>query len=97
MPWLKSHYAKSRPVERDGLYTKLSDGTEVIDCQAMVRDTGLPISVIKSEIEQHNMHGRHFFKEIGSMVERGCYETWKAERLAALKAKLDAKRNPPHA
>ena len=97
MPWLKSHYAKTRPVEREGLYTRLSDGTEVIDCRAMSQDTGLPISIIKSEIEQHNMHGRHFYKDVGSMVERGCYETWKAERLAALKAKLAAKTNPPHA
>jgi hypothetical protein len=97
MPLLKGHGAKTRPVEREGLYTKLSDGTEVIDCQTMVHDTGLPISIIKSEIEQHNMPGRHFYKQLGSMVERGCYETWKAERLAALKAKLDAKKNPPHA
>jgi hypothetical protein len=63
----------------------------------MVQDTGLPLPVIKSEIEHHYMHGRHFYKHGGSMVERGCYETWKAERLAALKAKLAAKNNPPHA
>jgi hypothetical protein len=97
MPWLKGHYAKSRPVEREGLYTRLSDGSEVIDCKAMAHDTGLPISIIKSEIEHHYMHGRHFFKEVGSMVERGCYETWKSERLAALKAKLAAKTDPPQA
>jgi hypothetical protein len=97
MPWLKSHYAKSRPVERDGIYTRLSDGTEVIDCMAMALDTGLPVSIIKSEIEHHYMHGRHFYKECGSMVERGCYETWKAERLEALKAKLARKSETPHA
>jgi len=97
MPWLKSHYVNSQPVEKHGIYTLLSDGTEVIDCQTMAQDTGLPISVIKSEIEEHRMHGRHFYRQVGSMVERGCYESWKAERLAALKAKLDARSNPPHA
>lgn len=88
MPWLKGQQSRVQPVERDGIYTRLSDGSTVIDCRSMSQDTGLPLAVIKSEIEHKYMHGRHFYKECGSMVERGCYESWKAERLAQIKAKL---------
>ena len=89
MPWLKGHQARVQPVERDGIYTRLSDGSTVIDCRSMSQDSGLPLAVIKSEIEHKYMHGRHFYKEVGSMVERDCYESWKAERLSSIKAKLD--------
>jgi hypothetical protein len=88
MPWLKGHHQNVRPVERDGIYTRLSDGSTVIDCRSMSEDSGVPLAVIKSEIEHHYMHGRHFYKDVGSMVERGCYESWKAERLDQIKAKL---------
>ena len=88
MPWLKRHQPHVRPVERDGIYTRLSDGSTVIDCGSMSQDSGVPLAVIKSEIEHKYMLGRHFYKDVGSMVERGCYETWKAERLAQIKAKL---------
>jgi hypothetical protein len=88
MPWLKGHQQHVKPVEQDGIYTRLSDGSTVIDCQSMSRDSGVPVSVIKSEIEHKYMHGRHFYKQVGSAVERGCYETWKAERLAKIKEKL---------
>jgi len=88
MAWRKAHHPRIQPVERDGIYTKLSDGSAVIDCQSMTQDTGLPLSVIKSEIEHKYMHGRHFYNQVGSAVERECYESWKAERLGQIKAKL---------
>lgn len=94
---LKSHFTNALPVEKHGIYTVLSDGTEAIDCQAMAQDTGLPLPVIKSEIEHHHMHGRHFYKRLGTLVERGCYESWKAERLEGLRAKLAAKHQGHHA
>lgn len=97
MPWLKRHSSHVHPVEREGIYTRLSDGSTVIDCRTMSEDTGLPLAVIKSEIEHKYMHGRHFYKEMGSMVERGCYETWKAERLAQVKAKMNRPSTEPHA
>lgn len=97
MPWLKGHQQRVHPVERDGIYTRLSDGSTVIDCRSMSQDTGLPLAVIKSEIEHHYMHGRHFYKEVGSMVEQGCYESWKAERLAQIKAKLHLEQEPNEA
>ncbi len=95
MPWLKGHQARVEPIERDGIYTRLSDGSTVIDCGSMCQDSGLPLAVIKSEIEHKYMHGRHFYKNIGSMVERDCYESWKAERLARVKEDLHLSDDEP--
>ena len=88
MPWLKGQQPSVQAVAQDGIYTRLSDGSSVIDCRSMCQDSGLPIAVIKSEIEHKYMHGRHFYKNLGSMVERDCYESWKAERLARIKEAL---------
>jgi hypothetical protein len=71
------------PVVRQGPYLRRADGTELIDCHGIVDDTGVPLAVIKSEIEQKYLAGRHFYRHPGCfLIERDAYETWKRERLA---------------